>query len=51
VAIIVTLRSSSLAQAVLVIAALMWLIPDQRIEQRLAMYEAWRLDPNDNAMS
>jgi hypothetical protein len=51
VAIIVTLRSSSLAQAVLVIAALMWLIPDQRIEQRLAMYDTLAIGPNDNAMS
>jgi uncharacterized membrane protein len=37
VAIIATLRSSWLAQAVLVIAALIWLIPDRRIEKRLAI--------------
>ncbi len=32
-----TLRSSWIAQAILVIAALIWLIPDRRIEQRLAI--------------
>ena len=37
VAIVATLRSSSIAQAILVIAALIWLIPDRRIEKRLAM--------------
>jgi uncharacterized membrane protein len=31
------LRSSWIAQAILVIAALIWLIPDRRIEKRLAM--------------
>jgi uncharacterized membrane protein len=36
VAILATLRSSWIAQAVLVIAALMWLIPDRRIEKGLA---------------
>ena len=36
VAIVATLRSSWTAQAVLVIAALIWLIPDRRIEKRLA---------------
>ncbi len=36
VAIVATLRSSSIAQAILVIAALIWLIPDRRIEKRLA---------------
>ena len=37
VAILATLRSSWIAQAILVIAALIWLIPDRRIEKRLAM--------------
>lgn len=37
VAIIATLRSAWIAQAVLVIAALIWLIPDRRIEKSLAM--------------
>jgi uncharacterized membrane protein len=37
VAIIATLRTSWIAQAILVIAALIWLIPDRRIEKRLAM--------------
>jgi uncharacterized membrane protein len=36
VAILATLRSPWAAQAVLVIAALMWLIPDRRIEKGLA---------------
>ncbi|HEY2470516.1 MAG TPA: TMEM175 family protein [Terracidiphilus sp.] len=36
VAIIATARSSWLAQAVLVIAALIWIVPDRRIEKRLA---------------
>jgi hypothetical protein len=36
-AVVATLRSSWIAQAVLVIAALIWLIPDQRIEKRLAV--------------
>jgi len=36
-AIVATLRSSSIAQAILVIAALIWLIPDRRIEKRLAV--------------
>jgi len=36
VAIVATLRSSWIAQAILVIAALIWLIPDRRIEKRLA---------------
>jgi uncharacterized membrane protein len=36
-AVFATLRSSWIAQAVLVIAALIWLIPDQRIEKRLAV--------------
>lgn len=37
VAIVATFRSSWMAQAILVIAALIWLIPDRRIEKRLAM--------------
>jgi uncharacterized membrane protein len=36
-AIVVSLRSPWIAQAILVIAALIWLIPDRRIEKRLAM--------------
>ena len=34
-AIVVTFRSSWIAQAILVIAALIWLVPDRRIEKRL----------------
>jgi uncharacterized membrane protein len=37
VAIVATVRTSWIAQAILVIAALIWLIPDRRIEKRLAM--------------
>jgi uncharacterized membrane protein len=37
IAIVATLRSVWLAQTILVIAALIWLIPDRRIEKRLAM--------------
>jgi uncharacterized membrane protein len=36
VGILVTLRSTWLAQAVYVIAAMIWVIPDRRIERRLA---------------
>jgi uncharacterized membrane protein len=36
-AIVVTLRSSWIAQVIYVIAALIWLLPDRRIEKRLAM--------------
>jgi uncharacterized membrane protein len=36
VAIVATLRSSWISQAVFVIAALIWLIPDRRIEKHLA---------------
>jgi uncharacterized membrane protein len=36
VAIVAALRSSWIAQAILVIAALIWLIPDRRIEKSLA---------------
>jgi uncharacterized membrane protein len=45
VAIIATLLSSWIAQAVLVIAALIWLIPDQRIEKRLAMLRGQAIEP------
>jgi uncharacterized membrane protein len=38
-AIVATLRSSWLAQAVLIVAALIWLIPDRRIEKSLATSE------------
>jgi uncharacterized membrane protein len=38
-AIIATLRSAVAAQAILVIGALMWLIPDRRIQQRLVASE------------
>jgi uncharacterized membrane protein len=37
VAIATTFRSPQFAQAILVMAALIWLIPDRRIEKRLAM--------------
>ena len=37
VAIVATMRSSWIAQVVFVIVALIWLIPDRRIEKRLAM--------------
>jgi uncharacterized membrane protein len=37
VAIVASLRSWWIAQAIFVIAALIWLIPDQRIEKRLAV--------------
>jgi uncharacterized membrane protein len=37
VAIAVALRSPSTADAIYVIAALLWLVPDRRIERRLAM--------------
>jgi len=37
VAIVASLRSSWIAQAIFVIAALIWLTPDRRIEKRLAM--------------
>jgi uncharacterized membrane protein len=37
VAIVTTLRFSWMAQAIFVIAALIWLIPDRRIEKRLAI--------------
>lgn len=37
VAIVATLRSPRIAEAIFVITALIWLIPDQRIEKRLAI--------------
>ena len=45
VAVIATLRSSWIAQAVLVIAALIWLIPDRRIEKRLAVSGTLAIGP------
>ena len=45
VAIVATLHSSWIAQAILVIAALIWLIPDQRIEKRLAMSQSLAIGP------
>ena len=50
VAIIATLRSPRLAWSILVIAALIWLIPDRRIERRLFLARGLgKLDPNDEA--
>jgi uncharacterized membrane protein len=45
VAIVVTLRSTRIAQAILVIAALIWLIPDRRIEKSLAMSQRVAIGP------
>jgi hypothetical protein len=45
VAVIATLRSSWIAQAVLAIAALIWLIPDRRIEKRLAVPSTLAIGP------
>ncbi|MCU1225476.1 MAG: hypothetical protein JWQ42_3569 [Edaphobacter sp.] len=44
-AIVATLRSSRIAQAVLVIAALIWLIPDRRIEKHLAISQGLAIGP------
>ena len=44
-AIVATLRSSWIAQTVFVIAALIWLIPDQRIEKRPAMSRGQAVEP------
>jgi uncharacterized membrane protein len=44
VAVLATLRSSWIGQVILVIAALMWFIPDTRIEKRLAMQKDMPLD-------
>ena len=46
VAIVATLRSAKLAQAILVTAALIWLIPDRRIEKRLAMEQGLTVGPS-----
>jgi hypothetical protein len=45
VAIVAPLRSSWIAQAVFVVAAPIWLIPDQRIEKRLAMSRGPAVEP------
>src|SRR5579859_7062390 len=45
-AIIATLRFPRIAQAVLVMAALIWLIPDRRIEKRLVMSRGLAIDPS-----
>jgi len=45
VAIAATLRSSSTAQAILVLAALIWLIPDRRIEKYLALSQDSMIEP------
>jgi len=45
VAIVATVRSANLAQAILVTAALIWLIPDRRIEKRLAMEQRLTVAP------
>ncbi len=45
VAIVASLRSSWIGQAVYVIAALIWLIPDQRIEKSLAMSRGQAIEP------
>src|SRR5882757_2738635 len=45
VAIVATLRSPRIAQAVLVIAALVWLIPDRRIEKHLAISRGLAIGP------
>jgi hypothetical protein len=43
-----TLRSARIAQAILVMAALIWLIPDRRIEKRLAV-QPLRPDLNEDS--
>ena len=45
VAVIATLRSSWIAQAVFVIAARIWLIPDRRIAKRLAVSGTLAIGP------
>ncbi|QHS53079.1 TMEM175 family protein [Edaphobacter sp. 12200R-103] len=45
VAIAATLHSSWMAQTVLVVAALIWLIPDRRIERRLELSQSLTIDP------
>ncbi len=44
-AVVATLRSSWIAQAFLLTAALIWLIPDQRIEKRLAVSNRLAIGP------
>jgi len=51
VAIAATLRSPWIAQAILVIAALIWLIPDRRIEKSLAMSRDLAIGSHDKAAS
>jgi uncharacterized membrane protein len=51
VAIVAALRSSWTAQAILVIAALIWLIPDRRIEKRLATSYPPAVYPRDSLKS
>jgi len=41
-AIVATLLSPLIAEAIFVIVALIWLIPDRRIENVLSRNEAWR---------
>jgi hypothetical protein len=45
IAVIATLRSSWIARAVLAIAALIWVIPDRRIEKRLAVSSTLAIGP------
>jgi uncharacterized membrane protein len=49
VAILMTLYSPWIAQCVLLIAALIWLIPDRRIEKRLAMSQSSGSDGIEDA--
>jgi uncharacterized membrane protein len=45
VAVVTTLGSSWIAQAVLLIAALIWMIPDRRIEKHLAISHDLTIGP------
>jgi uncharacterized membrane protein len=45
IAIVVALRSPWIAQVVLVIAALIWLVPDRRIEKTLATSQSAAIGP------
>jgi uncharacterized membrane protein len=45
VAIVATLRSAWIAQAILVAGALIWLIPDRRIEKHLAISQGLAIGP------
>jgi uncharacterized membrane protein len=47
-AIIAALRFPRIAQAILVMAALIWLIPDRRIEKRLVMSRGLGINPSDH---